>query len=64
MISDGSGNGRGGVGYKCPPVNTRFKPGQSGNPKGRKRRHFPGLGYVKKLSMKHHIETLDAFFRR
>lgn len=23
--------------------------------------HFPGLGYVKKLSMKHHIETLAAF---
>lgn len=23
--------------------------------------HFPGLGYVKKLSMKHHIETLSAF---
>jgi hypothetical protein len=25
------------------------------------KRHFPGLGYVKKLSMKHHIETLAAF---
>jgi len=24
--------------------------------------HFPGLGYVKKLSMKHHIETFDKFF--
>lgn len=24
--------------------------------------HFPGLGHVKKLSMKHHIETLAAFF--
>lgn len=24
--------------------------------------HFPGLGYVKKLSMKHHIETLANFF--
>jgi len=23
--------------------------------------HFPGLGYVKKLSMKHHIETLAKF---
>jgi len=23
--------------------------------------HFPGLGYVKKLSMKHHVETLAAF---
>lgn len=26
------------------------------------RDHFPGLGYVKKLSMKHHIETLANFF--
>lgn len=25
------------------------------------RQHFPGLGYVKKLSMKHHIETLAKF---
>lgn len=24
--------------------------------------HYPGLGYVKKLSMKHHIETLAEFF--
>jgi len=24
-----------------------------------KRQHFPGLGYVKKLSMKHHIELID-----
>ena len=29
-----------------------------------KRGHFPGLGYVKKLSMKHHIETLADFFSR
>lgn len=25
--------------------------------------HFPGLGYIKKLSMKHHIETLAHYFR-
>lgn len=25
------------------------------------KQHFPGLGYVKKLSMKHHIETLADF---
>ncbi len=25
------------------------------------RRHFPGLGYVKKLSMKHHMETIANF---
>lgn len=28
------------------------------------KRHFPGLGYVKKLSMKHHIETLADFIGR
>lgn len=27
-----------GVGYKKPPKHTRFKPGQSGNPRGRKPR--------------------------
>lgn len=26
------------------------------------REHFPGLGYVKKLSMKHHLETLAKYF--
>jgi hypothetical protein len=26
--------------------------------------HFPGLGYVKKLSMNHHIETLAEYFKR
>ena len=26
------------------------------------RGHFPGLGYVKKLSMQHHIETLADYF--
>jgi hypothetical protein len=28
------------------------------------KKHFPGLGYVKKLSMKHHIEMLVNFFGR
>jgi len=26
------------------------------------RGHYPGLGYVKKLSMKHHVETLAEYF--
>ncbi|MGO8785876.1 MAG: sce7725 family protein [Terriglobia bacterium] len=26
--------------------------------------HFPGLGYIKKLSMNHHIETLADYFRK
>src|ERR1700741_108010 len=29
-----------------------------------RRRHFPGLGYIKKLSMNHHIETLADYFKR
>ena len=33
-IADVQGNNRE-VGYKKPPAETRFKPGQSGNPKGR-----------------------------
>lgn len=28
------------------------------------RSHFPGLGYVKKLSLCHHIETLDKYFAK
>jgi hypothetical protein len=28
------------------------------------RSHFPGLGYVKKLSMQHHIELMDEFLGR
>ena len=28
-----------------------------------KRGHYPGLGYVKKLSMKHHIETIADYFK-
>jgi hypothetical protein len=27
------------------------------------RKHFPGLGYIKKLSMQHHIETLAEHFK-
>lgn len=29
-----------------------------------KQGHFPGLGYVKKLSMKHHVETLADYFEK
>lgn len=28
------------------------------------KQHFPGLGYVKKLSMKHHIETIADYFKQ
>lgn len=33
-----------GVGYKRPPESTRFKKGQSGNPKGRPKNHDLGIG--------------------
>ena len=28
-----------------------------------KQGHFPGLGYIKKLSMSHHIQTLARYFK-
>lgn len=28
-----------------------------------KKKHFPGLGYIKKLSMSHHIQTLAEYFK-
>jgi len=28
-----------------------------------KKKHFPGLGYIKKLSMSHHIQTLAEYFQ-
>ena len=34
-MSEGEVNSLPAVGYKRPPVHTRFKPGQSGNPSGR-----------------------------
>jgi hypothetical protein len=34
-MSDAFDTDDGQVGYRKPPVHTRFKPGQSGNPKGR-----------------------------
>ena len=32
------------VGYKHPPQKTQFRKGQSGNPKGRPKRHSPECG--------------------
>ncbi len=28
------------------------------------REHYPGLGFVKKLSMQHHMETMASFFNQ
>ena len=37
------------VGYKSPPRSTRYRPGVSGNPKGRPKRKGKGLPYAKIL---------------
>jgi Family of unknown function (DUF5681) len=37
----GKKKGAGPVGYCRPPVHSRFRKGQSGNPAGRKRQSFP-----------------------
>jgi hypothetical protein len=36
-VASATSSGKYKVGYKKPPQHTRFKPGQSGNPKGRRR---------------------------
>jgi hypothetical protein len=33
------------VGYGRPPLESRFKPNKSGNPKGRPRRHSPEFSH-------------------
>ncbi|WP_109792019.1 DUF5681 domain-containing protein [Minwuia thermotolerans] len=38
-MSDGNGENEDKVGYGHPPAHTRFKPGRSGNPKGRPKGH-------------------------
>ena len=46
------------VGYGNPPVHTRFRKGQSGNPGGRpKRKHFSGIGDALKQALE---EPCDA----
>ena len=39
------------VGYGKPPVATRFKPGQSGNPKGAKRKVRPSAAAARTAAM-------------
>lgn len=44
MMSDNEKNNGYEVGYRKPPRHTRFRPGQSGNPKGRKKKKVGGIG--------------------
>ena len=49
--SDRKGSGSYKVGYKKPPKTTQFKPGQSGNPKGRPRGKKNASSIVQELLM-------------
>jgi hypothetical protein len=49
-MPDKQGNNRAKVGRGLPPVETRFKPGQSGNPKGRPKSITLSEAYRKMLS--------------
>jgi len=40
---------RTGTGYKRPPKHTRFKKGQSGNPRGRPKKDDPGMGDARSI---------------
>jgi hypothetical protein len=43
MNSSGNRNGSDGAGYRRPPKHSQFRPGQSGNPKGRPKSAFRRL---------------------
>lgn len=62
------------VGYGRPPRHSRFRPGQSGNPKGRRKKHRPdhNIDLLSVLSQrvliregdrKRYITKLEAFFQ-
>ena len=49
------------VGYSNPPVHTRFRKGQSGNPGGRpKRRHFSGIACALKQALEEPCDSAAA----
>ena len=54
---DKQGNNREKIGRACPPVQTRFKPGQSGNPKGRPKSITLSEAYRKMLAQ---VDEADA----
>ena len=40
--------------YRKPPLHTRFKKGQSGNPRGRPKKNLPGLEVGAQLARVRH----------
>lgn len=48
------------VGFCKPPVHTRFKPGQSGNPKGRPKGSMDTLRLIDKIVSKKVTATIDG----
>lgn len=47
------------VGYGKPPVATRFKPGQSGNPKGRKKGSL-AIGTLLKMKLEEKVAVIEG----
>ncbi len=52
------------VGYRRPPVATRFQPGQSGNPRGLRRRAGPGLAGIVAAALDERIAVTENGRRR
>jgi hypothetical protein len=49
MISHPLEGGDSEIGYRRPPKDTRFKPGQSGNPKGRPKGSISSAAFLRKI---------------
>ena len=47
------------IGYGKPPVATRFKPGQSGNPKGRKKGSL-AIGTLLKMKLQEKVSVIEG----
>jgi hypothetical protein len=58
------GPGANGVGYGHPPLKTRFRPGQSGNPRGRPRGAKGRKQIVAKIANEMHLIVEDGNDRR
>jgi hypothetical protein len=58
-----SGTGEYEVGYRKPPKDTQFKPGQSGNPDGHKK-HSKSVKTLLMEALNEHILVIEAGIQR